>query len=116
MGWGGSRSVVSQHRRRQVLAVFLAGDYRMLKVDKLDNRPISDWILERLKKSLVSFPVDAVVFSDFRHGIFSRGTTPELTAAIPEGVFKAADSQVANRWGNILDFKGFGGSKRRGVA
>ena len=28
-------------------------------------------------------------------------------AAIPEGALKAADSQVSNRWGNILDFVGF---------
>jgi len=100
-------SVIDRTRPTTQKTVFLAGDYRMLKVDKLDNRPISDRILERLKKSLASFPVDAVVFSDFRHGIFSRGTTPELTADMPKGAFKAADSQVANRWGNILDFKCF---------
>ena len=26
---------------------------------------------------------------------------------MPEGVFRVADSQVASRWGNITDFKGF---------
>jgi sugar/nucleoside kinase (ribokinase family) len=30
-----------------------------------------------------------------------------LTAAIPEGPLRVADSQVATRWGNILDFQGF---------
>ena len=50
---------------------------------------------------------DAVVFSDFRHGIFNRNTIPKLTEAIPEGVFRVADSQVASRWGNILEFEGF---------
>ena len=48
-----------------------------------------------------------MVFSDFRHGIFNRGTIPPLTAAIPPGAFRVADSQVASRWGNILEFQGF---------
>ena len=26
---------------------------------------------------------------------------------MPEGAFRVADSQVASRWGNILDFQGF---------
>lgn len=86
---------------------FITNGYRMLKVDKLDNRPISEKTLTRLKSSLASHPVDAVVFSDFRHGIFNRFTIPELVAALPAGVFRVADSQVANRWGNILEFQNF---------
>jgi len=54
-----------------------------------------------------SVPSDAVAFCDFRHGIFNRDTVPILTQAIPRQVFRAADSQVASRWGNILDFQGF---------
>ena len=87
--------------------VFIAGNYRMLKVDRLDNRPISEKIVEQLKESLVSSRVDAHVFSDFRHGIFSPSTIPQLAADLPAEAFRAADSQVANRWGNILDFQGF---------
>jgi sugar/nucleoside kinase (ribokinase family) len=30
-----------------------------------------------------------------------------LADALPEGAFRVADSQVASRWGNILDFCGF---------
>jgi sugar/nucleoside kinase (ribokinase family) len=48
-----------------------------------------------------------VIFSDFRHGIFNRQTIDTLKAAIPSSALKAADSQVSNRWGNILDFNGF---------
>ena len=48
-----------------------------------------------------------MVFSDFRHGIFNRDTIPQLTKAMPGDVFKVADSQVASRWGNILEFHGF---------
>ncbi len=47
------------------------------------------------------------MFSDFRHGIFNRRTIPKLIEAIPEDAYRVADSQVASRWGNILDFHGF---------
>lgn len=87
--------------------VFIAGGYRMLKVDKVDNRPISDRVLDQLTKQLSSSKVDVYVFSDFRHGIFSRRTISTLTRAVPTGALKVADSQVASRWGNILDFQGF---------
>ena len=87
--------------------VFIAGGYRMLKVDRLDNRPISDKTLEYLGTSLASSQAEAFVFSDFRHGLFSAETVSQLVAALPEPVFRAADSQVATRWGNILDFRDF---------
>ena len=50
---------------------------------------------------------DAVIFSDFRHGIFNKTNIPSLISSIKKGVFKVADSQVATRWGNIIDFKEF---------
>jgi len=85
----------------------VAESYRLLKVDTLDNRSISDKIVEQLKRQVSGARSDAVVFSDFRHGIFNRDTIPKLTAAIPQGTFRVADSQVASRWGNILEFEGF---------
>ena len=85
----------------------VAGGYRLLKVDTLDNRSISDDIQKKLIKSIQDVPADAVVFADFRHGIFNRRTIPGLVDAIPDGVFKVADSQVASRWGNITEFQGF---------
>ena len=48
-----------------------------------------------------------MVFSDFRHGIFNKVTIPQLAEAIPAGATRVADSQVANRWGNILEFQDF---------
>ncbi|HUA51478.1 MAG TPA: PfkB family carbohydrate kinase, partial [Candidatus Sulfotelmatobacter sp.] len=39
--------------------------------------------------------------------IFNRHTIPSLTEALPRDAFKVADSQVASRWGNILDFVDF---------
>lgn len=85
----------------------VVGGYRLLKVDTLDNSTISDSILEELKDAIREVESDAVVFSDFRHGMFNRRTIPSLMGAIPEGVFRAGDSQMANRWGNVTEFKGF---------
>src|SRR3546814_7532231 len=58
-------------------------------------------------KQVAGTSADSVVYSDFRHGIFNRTTIPDLVSAIPAAAFKGADSQVASRWGNILEFQGF---------
>jgi rfaE bifunctional protein kinase chain/domain len=85
----------------------VVGNYHLLKVDTLDNRSISERVTNVLRKAIQGTKADVVVFSDFRHGIFNRETIPLLTKAIPDNAFRVADSQVASRWGNILDFKGF---------
>ena len=86
---------------------YFAGGYRLLKVDVVDSRRISDRTLEALCTRIAEVPADLVVCSDFRHGIFGKETIPRLVEAIPEGPLRVADSQVASRWGNILDFVGF---------
>ncbi|MFQ5514340.1 MAG: PfkB family carbohydrate kinase [Myxococcota bacterium] len=101
------RAIIDPTRPTTKKNVICAGSYRLLKIDTLDNRTISDKILEQLRGQIACVPCDAIIFSDFRHGIFDRRTTPTLSAAIPEGCFRVADSQVASRWGNILDFRGF---------
>jgi len=85
----------------------IAGGYSLLKVDTLDNRSISERIVNSLVEQIGDTPADIIVFSDFRHGMFNRDTIPPLTAALNPGTFRVADSQVASRWGNILDFHGF---------
>jgi rfaE bifunctional protein kinase chain/domain/rfaE bifunctional protein nucleotidyltransferase chain/domain len=85
----------------------VVGGYRLLKIDTLDNRSISEKVLKQLAAQVEAIPTDAVVYSDFRHGIFNRHTIPELIAALPVNAYRVADSQVASRWGNILEFKGF---------
>ena len=87
--------------------VFIAETHPLLKVDNVDNRPVSDGIVRQLEGSLSSGTVDAYVFSDFRHGVFNRGTIPRLQSVLTDGPLRVADSQVASRWGNILDFQGF---------
>ena len=86
---------------------FIADGYRLLKVDTLDNRAISDSILDNLIEKVHHTKTDSVVFADFRHGIFNQQTVQALTRAIPENVYRVADSQVASRWGNITEFKKF---------
>ncbi len=99
--------IVDRTRPTTQKNAYIAGGYRLLKVDRVDNRAISERILEQMRATIASRKVDAHVFSDFRHGIFSRQTIPLLTASLPGGALKVADSQVASRWGNILDFQGF---------
>lgn len=101
------RAVIDQTRPTTNKNAIVAEGYRLLKVDTLDNRSISDKILARMCEQVRTVRADVVVFSDFRHGIFNRHTIPELSAAIPAGTYRVADSQVASRWGNILEFKGF---------
>lgn len=87
--------------------VFVAGNYHLLKVDTLDNRTISHRHLDEFRGRIRDSRADAMVFSDFRHGIFDRRTIPLMIEAIPDGVYRVADSQVATRWGNITEFTGF---------
>ena len=101
------RAVIDKTRPTTNKNAIVAGGYRLLKIDTLDNRSISDDIVGKLAAAVREVPSDAVVFSDFRHGIFNRRTIPQLVAAIPPGRFKVADSQVASRWGNITEFQDF---------
>jgi rfaE bifunctional protein kinase chain/domain/rfaE bifunctional protein nucleotidyltransferase chain/domain len=101
------QAIIDETRPTTNKNAIVAEGYRLLKVDTLDSRSISGKNVERLKKQIAENKADAVVFSDFRHGIFNRHTIPDLTSAIPAGVYRVADSQVASRWGNILEFEGF---------
>ncbi len=96
----GSRPTTSKER-------FVANGSPLLQVNRMDNRMISERQLATLNARLEGTAGDLVIFSDFRHGIFNRQTIGSLTEHIPKGVVRAADSQVSNRWGNILDFTDF---------
>ncbi len=101
------RAIIDPTRPTTNKNVIVADTYRMLKVDTLDNRSISDRIVGQITQQIRESTADIVVCSDFRHGIFNPQTIPQLVAAIPDGVCRVADSQVASRWGNILEFQGF---------
>lgn len=102
-----TNAIVDSTRPTTNKNAIVAGGYRLLKIDKLDNRAISDRVLDRIVESIQGVKSDVVLFSDFRHGIFNAKSIPVLTGAIPEGLFRVADSQVASRWGNILEFQDF---------
>jgi sugar/nucleoside kinase (ribokinase family) len=101
------RAVIDSSRPTVNKNAIVVGGYRLLKVDTLDNRSISDPILHEMAKTVRGVPADAVVYADFRHGIFNRRTIPEFIRALPDQCYKVADSQVASRWGNIVDFQDF---------
>jgi rfaE bifunctional protein kinase chain/domain len=100
-------AIIDDTRPTTYKNAIVCNDYRLIKIDTLDNRPISERIQEQIRAAIAATASDAAVFSDFRHGIFNRDTIPGLVAAIPANVFRVADSQVASRWGNILEFQEF---------
>ncbi|HUC62276.1 MAG TPA: PfkB family carbohydrate kinase [Alphaproteobacteria bacterium] len=85
----------------------VCGEYRLLKIDTLDNGSVSDDQAQKLADQIHDVNARAVVFSDFRHGIFNGRTIQRLIKAIPAQTYRVADSQVASRWGNVMDFRGF---------
>ena len=101
------RALIDKRRPTVNKNAIVAGGYRLLKVDTLDNSSIPDKVFAEMTDSVRNTKADAVVYADFRHGIFNRRTIPGFIQAIPEGAYRVADSQVASRWGNITEFKGF---------
>ncbi len=101
------REVVDSTRPTTNKNAIVVGGYRLLKIDTLDNRSIDNDVLDSLVGGIRDVPTDAVVYSDFRHGMFNKRTIPSFVEALPQNVFTVADSQVASRWGNITQFKGF---------
>ncbi len=99
--------IIDKNRPTTYKNAIVANNYRLVKIDTLDNSSISDSIVEQFVDKISKTKADGVIFSDFRHGIFNKRTIDDLVRAIPENCFKVADSQVASRWGNIIDFQGF---------
>ena len=87
--------------------VVICEDHRLLKIDKLDNRVISNEVLSVIKKTIKKTKSDIIILADFRHGIFNESTIDQIVNSISKTAFKVADSQVASRWGCITDFKKF---------
>lgn len=79
------RAVIDNTRPTVNKNAIVVGGYRLLKIDTLDNRSISDAVLSTMTTTVKETSADAVVYADFRHGIFNRRTIPEFIAAIPNG-------------------------------
>ena len=101
------RPVIDRTRPTTYKERFATSGQKLLQVDRVDNRPISERVLRTLCDSLHTVPADVVIMSDFRHGIFNRDSIGRLVGEIPSGALRVADSQVSNRWGNILEFTDF---------
>lgn len=86
---------------------FWCDGYKMIQIDTVDNSLISENTQSHIEKLLLKDKNQAIIFSDFRHGIFNKHTIEKFQKAVPKKIIKIADSQVSNRWGNILDFKNF---------
>jgi bifunctional ADP-heptose synthase (sugar kinase/adenylyltransferase) len=82
----------------------LADGYRLIRIDEVNNSSINSEQLAGITSKLKNSKASAVILSDFRHGMFNKSTIPQILNSVPNGTFKVADSQVASRWGNILDF------------
>jgi len=100
-------SIIDESRPTTYKNAIIVKNYRLLKIDTLDNRAVSDSIKNKICNDISSLECDGIIFSDFRHGVFNRENIPEFTKAIKPNIFKVADSQVASRWGNILEFQDF---------
>ncbi|OGO90144.1 MAG: ADP-heptose synthase [Coxiella sp. RIFCSPHIGHO2_12_FULL_42_15] len=100
-------AILDENRPTTHKNAVVAKGYRLIKIDTLDNSSINDALLDLFAEYIEKTPCDMIIFSDFRHGIFNRRTIPALVSAIPKHCYKVADSQVASRWGNITEFKGF---------
>lgn len=99
--------VIDTTRPTPVTTTFIAQGHRLLRTNSFDNRIISEKVALKLSHSILQSSADCYVFCDYRFGIFARNTISSLVGAVPKGACKVADSHVASRWGNILDFQGF---------
>ena len=102
-----SNLIVDETRNTTVKERFWGDNYKLLQVDLVDNHPISVSVENKFIKYIKLIKSDGVIFSDFRHGIFNPVSIRKFTQNINKKAIKIADSQVSNRWGNILDFKNF---------
>ena len=69
--------------------VFISDDYRLLRVSKLDNTPIDENMAIEIAKKIKKSNSNGVIFSDFRHGIFSKRNINIFKKAIPKNKFTA---------------------------
>ena len=99
--------IIDESRPTTYKNAIIVKNYRLLKIDTLDNRAISENIKIQLCNHISETKCDGIIFSDFRHGIFNRESIPEFVKSIKGWPLKVADSQVASRWGNILEFQDF---------
>ncbi|VVC02168.1 Bifunctional protein HldE [uncultured archaeon] len=90
-------------RRTTVKKRFWVDGYKLLQMDNLDNRDIDGALLEKIKEGLAAEigKCDAVVISDYRHGMLTAGLISYVKSIAKErkkNIF--VDSQISHREGN----------------
>jgi bifunctional ADP-heptose synthase (sugar kinase/adenylyltransferase) len=88
-------------------SIYTSKGHNLLKVNNVNNEPINQLNLESIISKIKKTECDIFVIADYRHGIFNKESCKKIVKSIRKKSFKVADSQVASRWGNILDFKYF---------
>ncbi len=96
----------SENRITTKKSLVEANSHKIVRLDNVDNSPLSD----EEERHFISATrddsnSDVFILADFRHGIFNHNFAQVIVNLIGNK-FIAADSQVASRWGNILDFRG----------
>ena len=99
--------IIDKSRCTTLKERYWANDYKLIQIDTVDNHLLSKELVDKIKQKVMDVKSNAVIFSDFRHGIFNKDNIDTISKKIKKNVLKIADSQVSNRWGNILEFKNF---------
>ena len=99
--------IIDKSRSTTLKERYWANQYKLIQLYTVDNHVPSKEIIKKIGKKISNTNVDGIIFSDFRHGIFNAESIKFFTNKIKKKIIKIADSQVSNRWGNILDFKNF---------
>jgi D-beta-D-heptose 7-phosphate kinase/D-beta-D-heptose 1-phosphate adenosyltransferase len=101
--------ILDPDRPTTVKQRFEAADHRLLQMDVRDDRPVSVEIAARVKAEVMArlTGADALVVSDYRHGLLPPDLAGFLVAAA-RGAGKPVyvDSQVAQNLGNHADYRG----------
>ena len=99
--------LTNNHKLNKIVFLFNQLDTKLKitddEYDSINRIHLQKYII----KQIADHKKGVIIFSDFRHGIFNQKSIQPFIKAIQKGVYKVADSQVASRWGNILDFKNF---------
>lgn len=98
--------VVLKNRNTSLKNNIICQNHKILKIDRVDNDIIGkDTLFDLFKFNIKKF--DTIILSDFRHGIFNIDNIKLVNNFLNKKIYKVADTQVASRWGNLLDFKNF---------
>jgi rfaE bifunctional protein kinase chain/domain len=101
--------VTDDGRKTTIKKRFWVDGYKLLQFDQLDNRPLADALVpaveERLREAATS--ADAIVVSDYRHGLLSPAVVPRVVALAKE-LRKPlyVDSQVSQSAANHALYRG----------